>query len=196
MDPIIEEFTITLKYQVKVDTETGEMTTKCISRKVDKSNFEVIEDKPRKKRTKKEESSEPQITLEDNKYCLNQAAADLMEVTADSKLKIEYEKINGKFIPVISISPADGNKLTKSLTVACRGSKNSELAKYGNIFTVIPHESVVGRFILKGNSVEEKQGDDVINFTEGDDVLDIELDNIIEDEDANIVEVDSSIFQL
>ena len=72
MDPIIEEFTITLKYQVTVNTETGEMTTKCIKRTVDKSNFEVSEAAARKtaKKTKKEESSSPQLILEDNKYYL------------------------------------------------------------------------------------------------------------------------------
>ena len=90
MDPIVEEFTITLKYQVTVNTETGEMTTKCIKRTVDKSNFEVSEAAARKtaKKTKKEESSSPQLILEDNKYYLNSAAIELMGVTPDDKLDI------------------------------------------------------------------------------------------------------------
>lgn len=129
MDPIVEEFTITLKYQVSVDTETGEMTTKCLSRKVDKSNFEVVEDKPKKKasKVKKEESSAPILTLEDNKYCLTQAAADLMGVEPDCKLDIKYEKQGKETVPVIGSDDVwgtkGGNKLTKGLTVACRGGK-------------------------------------------------------------------------
>lgn len=128
MDPIIEEFTITLKYQVKVDTETGEMTTKCISRKIDK-NIEVVDAKPAKRasKAKKNESSEPTLTLEENKYCLNQAAADLMGVEPDCKLDIKYEKRGKETVPVIGTDTAfgtkQGNKLTKSLTVACRGRK-------------------------------------------------------------------------
>lgn len=129
MDPIIEEFTITLKYQVSVDTETGEMTTKCLSRKVDKSNFEVVEEKPRKKisKAKKEDDSGPTLTLEDNKYCLSQAAADLMGVEPGDKLDIKYEKRGKETVPVIGSDDVwgtkGGNKLTKSLTVACRGRK-------------------------------------------------------------------------
>lgn len=129
MDPIVEEFTITLKYQVTVDTETGEMTTKCIKRTVDKANFEVSEAAPKKaaKKAKKEESSSPQLILEDNKYCLNSAAVMLMGVTPDDKLDIKYEKRGSTMVPVIGTDEAfktkGGNKLTKSNTVACRGRK-------------------------------------------------------------------------
>lgn len=127
MEPIVEEFTITLKYQVKVDTETGEMTTKCISRKVDKSNFEVTEVKPRKKTVVKNESSEPKLILESNKYQLTQAAVELMGVEPDDKIDIKYEKQGKNITPVIgsdeTFGTKQGNKLTKSLTVACRGRK-------------------------------------------------------------------------
>ena len=127
MEPIVEEFTITLKYQVKVDTETGEMTTKCISRKVDKSNFEVTEVKPRKKTVVKNESSEPKLILESNKYQLTQAAVELMGVEPDDKIDIKYEKQGKNITPVIgsdeTFGTKQGNKLTKSFTVACRGRK-------------------------------------------------------------------------
>ena len=115
MEPIIEEFTITLKYQVKVDTETGEMTTKCISRKVDKSNFEVTEEKPKRKtsKSKKEESFEPLLTLEDNKYCLTQAAVDLMSVEPNCKLDIKYEKRGKETVPIIGSDEVWGTKSGK-----------------------------------------------------------------------------------
>lgn len=208
MEPIIEEFTITLKYQVKVDTETGEMTTKCISRKVDKSNFEVVEDKPKRKasKSKKEESSEPTLTLQENKYCLNQAAADLMGIEPDCKLDIKYEKRGKETIPVIGTDAAfgtkQGNKLTKSLTVACRGSKNEELSKYGTEFILVPHETKDGIFVLRNEDTKLEQAlDDTIEKPDGpeeeiDLPIDIDLQDLIDDKDATITEVSSSMFQL
>lgn len=208
MEPIIEDFTITLKYQVTVDTETGEMTTKCISRKIDKSNFQVIEDKPKRKssKTKKDERSEPILTLEDNKYCLNQAAVDLMDIEPDCKLDIKYEKRGKVTVPVIGTDEAfgtkQGNKLTKSLTVACRGSKNEELAKYGSEFVLVPHETKDGIFMLQNEDAKlEEALDDTIE--RGDEPeeeielpMDIDLQDLIDDEDAEITEVSPSMFQL
>lgn len=208
MDPIIEEFTITLKYQVKVDTETGEMTTKCISRKVDKANFEVVEVKPKRKtsKSKREESSEPTLILEENKYCLNQAAADLMGVEPDCKLDIKYEKKGKETFPVIGSDTAfgtkGGNKLTKSLTVACRGSKNEELSKYGTEFVIVPHETKDGIFILQSKDAKlERMLDDTIDTKdepeeEFDLPMDEDLQDLIDGTDAIITEVNSSLFQL
>ncbi len=197
MDPIIEEFTITLKYQVKVDTETGEMTTKCISRKVDKSNFEVTDDKPRKKASAKNESSEPKLILESNKYQLTQAAVDLMGVEPDCKIDIKYEKQGKNVTPVIgsdeTFGTKQGNKLTKSLTVACRGSKNEELAKFGTEFILVPHPKKDGIFILSTGSVdadEEGEDDEEISYP------DIDIQEMLDDKDAEITEVPSSMFKL
>lgn len=207
MDPIIEEFTITLKYQVKVDTETGEMTTKCVSRKIDK-NIEVVDAKPAKRtsKAKKEESSEPTLTLKENKYCLNQAAADLMGVEPDCKLDIKYEKRGKETVPVIGTDTAfgtkQGNKLTKSLTVACRGSKNEELSKYGTKFILVPHETKDGIFVLQNEDAKLEQAlDDTIEKPDGpeEDIelpMDIDLQDLIDDKDATITEVSSSMFQL
>lgn len=206
MDPIVEEFTITLKYQVTVDTETGEMTTKCIKRTVDKANFEVSEAAPKKaaKKAKKEESSSPQLILEDNKYCLNSAAVELMGVTPDDKLDIKYEKRGSTMVPVIGTDEAfktkGGNKLTKSNTVACRGSKNEELSKYGRVFEIAPHDSKDGLFILTGDSAPEAlpAGDENIAIDESDEdlLLDVDLSALVDEKDANIEEIDSSYFQL
>jgi hypothetical protein len=195
MEPIIEEFTITLKYQVKVDTETGEMTTKCVSRKVDKSNFEVVESK--KKKTTKNESSEPKLILENNKYQLTQAAVDLMGVEPDDKIDIKYEKQGKDIIPVIGsdeiFGTKQGNRLTKSLTVACRGNKNEELAKFGSEFTLVPHPNKTGIFILStgivNDEIEEPEEEEI-------DLPDIDLQDLIDNEDADITEVSASMFQL
>lgn len=206
MDPIIEEFTITLKYQVSVNTETGEMTTKCISRKVDKSNFEVGEDKPKRHKPKKEESSIPTLILEENKYCLNQAAIDLMEIEPDCKLDIKYEKRGKETVPVIGSDLAfgtkGGNKLTKSLTVACRGAKREELFKYGTEFVIVPHETKGGIFVLQNEDAKlERALDDTIEKEdkpkeELDLPMDIDFQDLIDDKDATITEVNSSMFQL
>lgn len=204
MDPIVEEFTITLKYQAKVDTETGEMTTKCISRKVDKTNFEVVEEKSKKKtsKSKKEENTVPSLILEDNKYCLNQAAITLMGVEPNCKLDIKYEKRGKETIPVIgsdeSFGTHSGNKLNKSLTVACRGSKREELSKYGTEFTLVPHETKDGIFILQNKNADFEPT--VSNVSETEDEIelpdDIDLQDLVDDKDATITEVDASMFQL
>ena len=205
MDPIIEEFTITLKYQVSIDTETGEMTTKCLSRKIDK-NSEVVEDKPKKRtsKVKKEESSEPILTLEDNKYCLTQAAVDLMGVEPDCKLDIKYEKRGKETVPVIGSDEVwktkGGNKLTKSLTVACRGSKNEELSKFGHEFTLVPHEKKEGLFILQNGTAKIEIDGEVEDLQDLEEAIslpvDVDLQDLIDDSDANVKEVNSSMFQL
>ena len=195
MDPIVEEFTITLKYQVTVDTETGEMTTKCIKRTVDKTNFEVSEKKTAKKKVV-EDNSSPQLTLEDNKYRLNTAAIELMGVSAESKIDIKYEKQGKSMIPVIGTDEAfgtrGGNRLTKSNTVACRGSKHEELVKYGNIFQIIPHDSKAGLFILKGDAqIDTLDGDENVSIDE-----EIDISQLIDDKDNNIEEINSFDFTL
>ena len=193
MDPIVEEFTITLKYQVTVDTETGEMTTKCIKRTVDKTNFEVSEKKTAKKKVV-EDNSSPQLTLEDNKYRLNTAAIELMGVSAESKIDIKYEKQGKSMIPVIGTDEAfgtrGGNKLTKSNTVACRGSKHEELVKYGNVFQIIPHDSKAGLFILKGDAqIDTLDGDENVSIDE-----EIDISQLIDDKDVE--EINSFDFTL
>lgn len=206
MDNIItEEFTLTLQYAMKINTETGELLeTKLIKRSVDKSNFEVVDATPKKKasKTKREESNIPQLILEDNKYCLNAAAIELMQLSPDSKLDIKYEK----GVPIIGTDEAfgtkGGNKLTKSNTVAYRGAKNEELSKYGTEFTISAHGSKEGLFILSSRNTpvqEELSGDENIALEEGDEdplPLDIDLAELVDDQDANVTEIDANFFKL
>lgn len=190
MEPIVEEFTITLKYQVSVNTETGEMTTKCISRKVDKSNFEVVKDK--KKTSKKEECPEPKLYLEDNKYSLNKAAVELMKLTPDCKLDIKYEKVGKKMVPVIGTDDTfgthNGNKITKANTVACRSTKREELFKFGSEFNIIPHITKEGLFYLEG-IIEEGEGEVVEDIEE----QDANLEDVLVDDTT---EIPSDFFNL
>ena len=196
----------TITYELSIDTETGEMTTKCISRKVDKSNFEVTEEKPKRKtsKSKKEESFEPLLTLEDNKYCLTQAAVDLMGVEPNCKLDIKYEKRGKETVPIIGSDEVwgtkSGNKLTKSLTVACRGSKNQELSKFGKEFILIPHDKKEGLFILQNESTKIEIDDEIEDLQDLEEAIslpvDVDLQDLIDDSDADIKEVNSSMFQL
>ena len=182
------------------------MTTKCISRKVDKSNFEVTEEKSKRKtsKSKKEESFEPFLTLEDNKYCLTQAAVDLMGVEPNCKLDIKYEKRGKETVPIIGSDEVwgtkSGNKLTKSLTVACRGSKNQELSKFGKEFTLIPHDKKEGLFILQNESTKIEIDDEIEDLQDLEEAIslpvDVDLQDLIDDSDADIKEVNSSMFQL
>jgi hypothetical protein len=199
MEPIIEEFTITLKYQCTVDTETGELTTKCISRQISKNNIEVTEVKKKTTKSKKVESTDPTLVLEENKYCINQAAYDLMQLSPDARLDVKYEK-NGKNIcPVIGtdehFGTKGGNKITKSLTVACRGSKHDELAKYGTEFAIVPHPTREGIFSLvsKDNVIESDSLEEIEEQTNED--IDVDLQDLIDDKDANVEEVSSLIFK-
>lgn len=204
MDNIItEEFTLTLQYAMKINTETGELLeTKLIKRSVDKPNFEAASSKKKTSKPKKEESTTPQLILEDNKYYLNAAAIELMGVVPDSKLDIKYEK----GVPVIGTDEAfgtkGGNKLTKNNTVAYRGAKNEELARYGTEFTISAHSSKEGLFVLSSENtpVQEKlNGDENIALEEGDEdplPLDIDLAELVDEPDANVTEIDASFFKL
>ena len=149
--------------------------------------------------------TEPKLVLESNKYCLNSAAITLMGIGPDDKLDVKYDDgKNGKF-PVIGTDEAfgtkGGNKLTKSNTVACRGSKNEELSKYGSEFKLVPHPSKAGLFILTTDSspIEQLVGDDNVHVEEEDTediVFDLNLDEVAEEQDANVSEIDSSFFKL
>lgn len=194
---VLESFEVKLLFNIVVDTETGEVTTKCIKKSIDKL-VNVIDAKPKKKVSKKQESNEPLLTLEDNKYCLTHAAAELMDVEPGDKLDIKYEKQGKNLVPVIgkdeSFGSFNGNKVTKSLTVACRGNKNVELTKYGTEFLVIPHESKVGIFILQNKDAELEQILDDSTEEEIELPMDVDLQDLIDDGD--VTEVSSSLFQL
>lgn len=201
---VVEHFQVILDYEVTVDESTGELETRLIKKSIDKANFKSIELKePKKKTSKKEESNIPQLILEDNKYCLNKAAVELMQITPEDKIDIKYEKKGKSMVPVIGadriFGTKQGCKLTKSNTVACRGSKNAELAKHGDVFEIIPHDSKPGLFILKGNSVEEFPEEvSEINIEDLDEnlPLDASIEDLIDDKDANITKIDANFFDL
>lgn len=205
---ILDEFTLTLKYQIQADTETGEVKTVCVSRDIEKGVGKPKQTTTRSRSTKKEESSEPLLTLEDNKYILTQAACDLLGVIPGDKIDIKYDKKNKKdFTPVIgsdeSWSTKQGNKLTKSNTVVCKGSKNEELSKYGNEFKLEPADKP-GIFYLISkagvtpsliNQVLDTVTEDVEEGTELTLPSDVDLNDLLLDsEDAEKKEIEPDFF--
>ena len=134
---------------------------------------EQVKEKAQKASTKAEEaedSAEPQITLESNKYVLNRAAASLMGVEWENRLDIKYQPIEkgGLMFPIIGTDTAwktkSGNKLTKSLTVSCRGNANDLLSKYGDTFTVTPWKGHDGLFVLIGN--KDRSEEEIKDYTD------------------------------
>lgn len=193
-----ETFTLTLTYEMSVNIDTGEiLETRLINRSVDKSDIKAAAKTTSKKKVEQDESSEPILTLEESKYHLNSAAISIMGIESDDKIDIKYE--NG--LPIIgtdeSFGTKGGNKLTKSNTVAYRGNKNEELSKHGKEFRLIPHPSKPGLFMLdSGEKVSKPIGDDNVNVEEEDEVFDLNLDELVDDKDANITEIDSNFFKL
>lgn len=162
----------------------------------------VKEDKKTTKaKVKVEETSEPQITLQANKYIINQAAAALMGVAWEDRLSIQYKKIDGILFPILGKdtafgTPGAGNKVTKSLTVCCKGNANETLSKYGDVFTITKMKDKEGLFVLVGNAdrPEEPQTDEVVIVEDNADNVDLPLDVEINDESA--YEIDESTFEL
>lgn len=199
-----ETFTVSLTYEMSVNIDTGEiLETKLIDRSIGKSDLKVV--KTPKKKTVQDEGEEPKLILEENKYRLTGAAISLMGLDEDSKLVIKYEDTKSGSVPIIGTNVAfgisSGNKLTKSNTVACRGNNREELAKHGTEFTLVPHPSKENLFILHSG---ERQIDQIIEDdnvkVEGDEGKDLpfnlDLGELVDEQDANITEVDANFFKL
>lgn len=158
---------------------------------------EIVKEKTPKtisKSKEAEDSAEPQITLESNKYVLNKAAASLMGVQWEDRLDIKYQPVEkgGLMFPIIGTDSAwktkSGNKLTKSLTVSCRGNANDQLSKYGDTFTVTPWKNHEGLFVLIGNkdrAEEAPVSDSNIDIVEDENPIeDLPLDTELDNEEA------------
>lgn len=188
---------IKLLITLDLDPETGETT--CVDRQIINDDIKPLVKKSTKKSSKKaDESTTPQLILEENKYSINNAAVELLGLDLDdeNRLDIKMEKTGKTSIPVFGTSiafgtPSKGNKLTKSLTVACRGKANEELSKYGSVFTIVPHPSKENLFILSsGETVAETEVATDENISIPDETLtipaevtddDLDLSGLVED---------------
>lgn len=199
MPTVKETFILSLTYEMSVDTETGEvLETKLIDRSVNKP---VKAMKATASEAVQDNDKEPKLYLEDNKCRLNSKAVSLMGISPGDKLDIKYDEGKNGSVPIIGTDEAfgtkGGNKLTKSNTIACRGSKNEELSKYGKEFVLAVHPSKAGLFILTSEEVAVDQlvGDDNVNVDtpEG---IDLDLEGLVDDKDANVSSIDTNFFKL
>ena len=144
-----------------VDTETGELFTK----EATFGDFKEVTKKTTTTRTKKpkDDDPNPKITLLEGKWQMNNACVELTGFEPEMKLEIKFEKKGRVTTPVLCEDEKSGNRLTKTYTVSCRGSKHDNLAEYGEVFEVIPYEGKEGYFKLKGNIEME---DDIIDVPE------------------------------
>ena len=195
-----------IQFLVTLDFDPKTETFKVIEQK-------QVQDKVRKvsnKKTTVEETGEGIIILEENKICLNECAAAMLNVEAGDRIDVQYTKINNKMIPIIgsieSLGVSKGNKLTKGLTVSFRGNANMELVKYGSRFTFEDIADKPKVFKLRGENeiaTEEVNDDNLIeiNSTAEIDIpfdtkLDITNEEIVFEEEENNELEDPNNFKL
>lgn len=134
---MIQTFKVLFTYEQ--DDETGEV--KVVNREVVNDDLPKAKktSSPKKSTKKADENPNPELILEDNKYCLNTAAVELLGVEVDDRLDIKFEKKNKVRIPVIGCNTAfgtqGGNRLTKSNTVSYRGKNHDLLEEFGTVFS-------------------------------------------------------------
>jgi hypothetical protein len=143
-----------------VDETTGEL----ITREATLGDFKEVTKKTTTTRTKKPKDTDPvaKLILLEGKLQMNNAAVELTGFEPEMKIDIKFEK-KGRNITPVMMEADSGNRLTKTYTISCRGSKHDNLAEYGDVFEVIPYDDKPGYFKLKGNSEKE---DDIVDVPE------------------------------
>lgn len=162
-----------------VNTETGEVFTD--ERVLGEETKKTKKTSSTRSRKPKDDDPVAKLILLDGKFQLNNAAVELTGFEPEMKINIEFEKRGRNMIPVLLADDKKGNRLTKTYTVSCRGSKHDNLAKYGDIFELEARED--NTFKLKGN----------IELPE-DDIIDIPEEIASEDELDNSVDIDDIDF--
>jgi len=146
-----------------VDDSTGEI----ITREATLGDFKEVTKKATTTRTKKPKDdgeSEPLIHLLEGKWQLNNKAVELTGFEPETKLDIKFEKKGRITTPILCEDLKSGNRLTKTYTVSCRGSKHDNLAEYGDTFEIVPYDGKEGYFKLIGNTPQAE--DDIIDVPE------------------------------
>ena len=162
-----------------LDETTGEL----ITREATLGDFKEVTKKATTTRTKKPKDNDPvaKINLLEGKWQMNNACIELTKFDPEQKLDIKFEKKGKTTTPVLCEDEKAGNRLTKTFTVSCRGSKHDNLAEFGTVFEVIPYEGKEGYFKLIGDAPQKE--DDIIEVPE-----EIEDPDDIVDDDTQDVE--------
>lgn len=137
-----------LKFYIIFDTET--QTFEVSNAETGETHVSAIKQKTKKPQV--EESTDPQLILEDSRYLLNTAAINMMGIKTGDRIDIKFD-INGN--PIIGTdknfgTEGTGNLLTKSNTVRYSGTNNAKLAELGKVFFISKDENR-NLFILKGD---------------------------------------------
>lgn len=146
-----------------LDETTGEL----ITREATLGDFKEVTKKATTTRTRKAKTDDeptPMIHLLEGKWQLNTKAVELTGFEPEMKLDIKFEKKGRVTTPVLCEDEKSGNRLTKTFTVSCRGSKHDNLASYGDTFEVVPYDGKEGYFKLIGNAPQAE--DDIIDVPE------------------------------
>lgn len=144
-----------------VDETTGEL----ITREATLGDFKEVKKSSTGTRTRKPKDEDPvaKLNLLDNKIQFNAAAVEMTGFEPEMKIDIKFEKKGRVTTPVLCQDDKTGNRLTKTFTISCRGSKHDNLAEFGDVFELTPYKGKEGYFKLKGNIEKE---DDIIDVPE------------------------------
>lgn len=162
-----------------VDTETNEVIVeeRLLGEETKKTR------KSRSKASKPDDNDPtPKLTLVEGKYTFNAAAVELIGFEPETKLDIKYEKRGRDVTLVLCEDEREGNRLSKSYTVSCKGQKRERLEKYGTEFVISQYPDKDGFFKLTATNAPE---DDIIDVPEIETVegldeagSDIDFDNL------------------
>ncbi len=174
-----------------VDKETGEI----ITREATLGDFKEVKKSSsssgtRTRKPKDDGDPNPKATLLEGKIQLNNAAMELTGWEAEMKIDIRFEKKGKQITPIMLEDMAKGNRLTKTNTISCRGSKHDNLSEYGTVFDVVPYEGKEGWFKLVGDAPQKE--DDTVEIP--DEISDPKEDEV--DVDADGVEAADIDFNL
>jgi hypothetical protein len=170
-----------------INTETGEV-----------AETQIKKPKTASKKTPKTNLDEDVARLEllENKIQLNNAAAEALNLDSTSKVAIVYGQKSNKDYPIIGTTDVldvkDGNKVTKSLTIAYRGQKHDTLSGYGTKFTFKPNPNLEGSFLLVSEATPEltEETEDEISFPTDDELS--QLDELTSDDE--VTEISANFF--
>ena len=173
-----------------VNTETGEVFTdeRQLGEETKKTK------KTSTKASKKPKDNEPvaKIRLTDTKLEFNNAAVELTGFEPDMKIDVKFEKQGRKQTPIMMEDSNNGNRLTKTFTISCRGTRHDNLAVYGDTFEVVPYEGKEGFFKLIGNAPQAE--DDIIDVPEEiTDPESLDEDDITGADEDNGTEIDFNL---
>lgn len=141
-----------LKFYITIDTDTLQFEVT----NAETGETQVSAIKHKNKKPAIEESSIPELILESNKYILNKAAVELMDVKPGQRLDIKFD-VKGN--PVIGTDTAfgtvgAGNLLTKSNTVRFSGINNSRLSEIDTKFIITKQSETNNIFNLVSDKKE------------------------------------------